>query len=266
MHFAPTLHQQFHAGTPVLFFCVRDVFLMYASEQVSQSEQTIVLIEDNSRLAGLISDTLRDAGYRVACAGRAAELHRLAMQAKADLYIVDLGLPDGDGAEAVAKRRAAGDRTPILIITARASVDDRVAGLDSGADDYLVKPFDHDELRARVRALLRRRQITEAAGVQVGRLSIDVKSEAIALCGEPLHLRPGERRLLCLLARRPGQVVAKSVIETALYDISRDVSDNAVEQTVSRLRAALKRLHADARIKTIWGSGYALEAGTSADA
>ena len=116
----------------------------------------ILLVEDSLRLSGLLCDSLRGAGYQVVACGRAAEFKRTVSQSKSSLYVIDLGLPDGDGVDLIERRRADGDNTPILVITARASVDDHVTGLDCGADDYLVKPFSPFDLMTHVHHLMRR--------------------------------------------------------------------------------------------------------------
>jgi len=218
----------------------------------------ILLVEDNSRLSGLLCEILRGAGYFVDTTARASEFRRAAAQGKNNMYIIDLGLPDGDGTELIEKRRSTGDKTPILVITARSGVDDHVAGLDCGADDFLVKPFDRNLLLARVRALLRRPRSEAQAEITAGKLVVDLKDEQVSRDGALVPLRPTERRLLCVLARRIGKVVARESLESALYDINTDVSANAVEQAVSRLRLALKRLDCGLEIRTMWGVGYSL--------
>lgn len=228
------------------------------------STSKIVVVEDSPRLASLMQSHLRDAGFQINTAGTGSRFRTLIKEAPAHLYIIDLGLPDVDGLELIEQCRQAGDDTPILVVTARASVDDRVSGLDSGADDYLIKPFDREELVARVKALLRRSGGAAAVQsrndiIEAGNLVIELGTELVRLGNVQLNLRPTERRLLCLLARRLGRVVAKESIESALYTLSREVSENAVEQTVSRLRAALKRHETGLAIRTVWGTGYALE-------
>jgi two-component system, OmpR family, response regulator len=219
----------------------------------------ILLVEDSLRLSGLLCDSLRGAGYQVTAFGRAADFKRSVSQTKSSLYVIDLGLPDGDGVDLIERRRAEGDNTPILVITARASVDDHVAGLDCGADDYLVKPFEQSILLARVRALLRRPQPDNAGSTRVGKLVVNLDDEQVLLDGQALVIRPTERRLLSVMARRIGKLVARESLEAALYDDGKDVSPNAVEQAVSRLRHVLKSIDSRLQIRTVWGTGYVLE-------
>jgi two-component system OmpR family response regulator len=217
-----------------------------------------LLAEDSVRLQQLLSETLRSAGYRLDVVGRVAEIHESAAAVCYDLMIVDLGLPDGDGIEAIQKLRRHGYRKPILVITARGSVDDRICGLDSGADDYLTKPFNHGELLARVRALMRRQGDAAEAILSVGNVTLDPSASEVR-CGEVvLDLRLSERRLLDLLMRRAGTVVAKSALEAALSEFGREISPNAVEALVSRTRKVMWEASADISIETVRGVGYIL--------
>jgi DNA-binding response OmpR family regulator len=222
----------------------------------------ILLVEDNARLSGLLSEALRGAGYQVDATGRGADFRRLAAQNSCSMYVIDLGLPDGDGVDLIASRRSNGDETPILVITARAGIDDHVSGLDCGADDYLVKPFEQEILLARVRALLRRPRPASSKTARCGHLVLDLANEQVNFGGALFALRPVERRLLCVLARRLGKMVAREALEGALYDCDKEVSPNAVEQAISRLRGALGRVDTGLSIRTVWGSGYVLEATT----
>ena len=153
-----------------------------------------------------------------------------------DLIVVDLGLPDGDGLGAIRTLRSMGHSSPILIMTARGSVEDRVIGLDSGADDYLSKPFNDAELLARVRALLRRPSELQGPVLKCGGVELDEARGEVSCSGEPIGLRLSERRLLAVLMRRSGRIVLKSTLEDALSEIGRELSANAVEVLVSRVR------------------------------
>jgi len=175
-----------------------------------------------------------------------------------DLIIVDLGLPDGDGLSAIRSLRSMGHTTAILIITARESVEDRVIGLDSGADDYLIKPFNHAELLARVRALLRRPPSEPQGPVfRYGEVELDEARGKITCSGKPIELQSSERRLLAMLMRRSDSVVPKSTIEDALSD-GRELSTNAVEVFVSRLRKTLIERSTGLTIEAVRGIGYRL--------
>ena len=218
----------------------------------------LLLVEDSLRLQELLADPLRRAGYGLDAVGTVAELLSSVAVVQYDLIIVDLGLPDGDGLSAIRSLRSLGHSTPILIITARGSVEDRVIGLDSGADDYLIKPFNHAELLARVRALLRRPSELQGPVLKFGGVELDEARGEVAYAGKPIELRLSERRLLAVLMRRSGSVVAKSTIEDALSEIGRELSANAVEVLVSRLRKALSEGSTGVTIETVRGIGYRL--------
>src|SRR5436309_16039806 len=172
----------------------------------------ILLVEDSVRLQELLSDALNRAGYGLDAVATVAELLGAAATIRYDLIIVDLGLPDGDGLDAIRSLRKAGPTVPILIVTARGSVEDRVDGLDSGADDYLIKPFNHAELLARVRALMRRPSELQGPVLRRGRTEFDQAKDEVRCSGRSIQLRLSERRLLAELMRRSGAVVAKSAI------------------------------------------------------
>ncbi len=183
----------------------------------------VLLLEDSARLRELLSETLRDAGYGLDVVPTAREFRSAVAAVSYDLLIVDLGLPDGDGIDLIKELRAAGNATPVLVMTARVTVTERIAGLDSGADDYLIKPFNHDELLARVRALLRRpAQIADPSSASGGFRSAKRPARYFA-AKVPLELRPSERRLLTVLMRRAGSVLLKSAIEETLSEFGREI-------------------------------------------
>jgi len=153
--------------------------------------------------------------------------------------------------------RSAGISAPIVIITARGSIEDRITGLDSGADDYLIKPFNHIELLARVRALLRRPTELHATVLRKGKTELDETNEQVRCWGQPVELRRSERRLLAILMRRSG-VVAKSAIEEGLTELRRELSSNAIEALISRVRKALSEADSGISIETVRGVGYRL--------
>jgi DNA-binding response OmpR family regulator len=218
----------------------------------------LLLAEDSERLQELLSESLKQAGYMLDVVATAAELFSSVAATKYDLLIIDLGLPDGDGLSAIRDLRATGMSVPILIITARGSIDDRIVGLDSGADDYLIKPFNHAELLARIRALLRRPSELQGPVLRRGRTEFDQAKDEVRCSGRSIQLRLSERRLLAALMRRSGAVVAKSAIEGTLSQFSRDLSPNAVEALVSRLRKALSDAESGIVIETVRGVGYRL--------
>ena len=218
----------------------------------------LLLVEDSIRLQALLSDSLRGADYPLDVVGTMAEARAATAEVSYALQIIDLGLPDGDGLALIHEQRSAGCNTPILVITARGGIDDRIAGLDSGADDYLVKPFSHLELLARVRALLRRPRDLRAPMLQIGRLVLNEATSEVRANGKILDLRAAERRLLALLMRQAERIVPKSSIEERFSEFGRELSVNAVEAHVSRLRKALDETSAGVFIETIRGVGYAL--------
>src|SRR5262245_11356450 len=219
----------------------------------------LLLVEDSVRLQELLGESLRGADHPVDVVGTAAEAHAAIAEINYALLIVDLGLPDGDGISLIHDARASGCKAPILVITARAGIDARVAGLDSGADDYLVKPFSHLEFLARIRALLRRPPDVREPILQVGRLVFNETTSEVRAEGRMLDLRAAERRLLALLMRQAGRIVPKSSIEERFSEFGREVSVNAVEAHVSRLRKALDETEAGVFIETVRGIGYALK-------
>jgi len=175
-----------------------------------------------------------------------------------DVAIVDVGLPGIDGFEVVRRARKEGVSIPILMLTARDGVEDRVRGLESGADDYLIKPFAENELLARVRALVRRsRGTVESNAIVVGELRVDIGACTATYAGKPLALGPTEFRLLELLARNAGLTLPRAKILERLRE-ERDGASNVVDVFVSQLRTKLKRCGADHIIETIWNVGYRL--------
>jgi two-component system response regulator TctD len=218
----------------------------------------LLLVEDNVRLQGLLADSLRQAGYEVDVAGSVAELLSSIAVGQYELIIVDLGLPDGDGLSAIRSLRSLGNSMPLLIVTARGSIEDRVIGLDSGADDYLIKPFYPAELVARVRALLRRPSELQGPVLKFGGVELDEARGEVSCSGKPIEVRLSERRLLAVLIRRSGRVVPKSTIEDALSQMGRDVTANALEVLVSRLRKVLVEGATGVTIESVRGVGYRL--------
>ena len=225
-----------------------------------------LLLEDNERSGSLLRGHLGREGYVVDLATTVAEFREHLMSIAHDLYIIDLGLPDGDGIDVVQEVRRRRDRPgPILIVTARTSISDKVAGLDSRADDYLCKPFHIDELLARVRALLRRPIRMAENRVVVGSLILHSATGEIFYNGEQIKLRPSERQLLALLIRRSGRLVPKSLIEDSLKGSDQIVTQNAIEKLVSRLRKSLGHEDMGVNLRTVRGDGYILEAADRID-
>jgi two-component system response regulator QseB/two-component system response regulator TctD len=221
----------------------------------------LLLVEDSPRLGPLLIESLRAAGYLVDLATTAQDFLHLAGINCYALYIIDLGLPDDDGIGLITRLRQKHDHRPILVITARVALEDRISGLDLGADDYLAKPFNKDELLARIRALLRRPPVIAPTLKQVGKLSFELQNQTIQCDGRELNLSPSEHRLLALFLRRTERVVTPGDIEQISNDLGREVSENAVQQAISRLRKLLARIDPALSIRTIRGSGYMLTLG-----
>ncbi|HVZ53564.1 MAG TPA: response regulator transcription factor [Pseudolabrys sp.] len=219
----------------------------------------ILLIEDHSRLADSITKGLARLGFGADAFATAAEGINAIKLMTYDAIVLDLGLPDRDGLEVLRELRRKSFTAPVLILTARDSVEDRVTGLDAGADDYVVKPFAMTELAARLRALLRRPGQSLAATLTVGNLCLDVGARQATVKGAVLHLSAREIEALEILLRREGQVVSRAALEDALYGLGRNVSPNSVEVLISRLRRRLAPSDAGCAIHTLHGIGYLLK-------
>jgi DNA-binding response OmpR family regulator len=225
----------------------------------------LLLVEDNARLASLIREGLDQQGFAVDwCETVDGAEHALKIN-DYDLMLLDLGLPDGEGLDLVRKLRRTKLMLPILILTARGGLDDRVHGLDAGADDYLVKPFQIPELAARCRALLRRPGASLGTTLTAGNISLDTAERTVTVGGHVIEATPREVSLLECLMRRTGHVVAKPALEGALYSMDAEVTPNALEACMSRLRKRLSTSAADIHIRTVHGVGYALFAPVAAD-
>lgn len=219
----------------------------------------LLLVEDNDRLRELLSDSLRDAGYAIDAVARAAEFRAAAASIAYDAFIIDLGLPDEDGLALIRSLRRNADSTPVLVITARGAVWDKIEGLDTGADDYLVKPFNHHELIARVRAILRRPSIAVEPELTLGRVVLNEAKAQAVVGDEKLELRPKEFRLLAMMMRRPERTITKAEIEEKLTEQGKEITANAVEALVSRLRRALTTADTRLEIETLRSLGYQLK-------
>ncbi|KXS37012.1 response regulator transcription factor [Modicisalibacter tunisiensis] len=215
----------------------------------------LLLVEDDTLLAETLQDALGLAGYPVSCLTDGNEAReRLAGRHDFALILLDLNLPGCSGLEVLATLRGHDADTPVLILTARGAIEDRVRGLDLGADDYLAKPFALDELEARVRALLRRRH-PPGAHLQVGPLAFDGLAQRFTLADEPLNLPPREQRLLGCLMRHAGEPVDKAQLAGEAF-AEDTVGDNAIEVYVHRLRRRLA--DSGVELRTIRGLGYLL--------
>jgi two-component system response regulator QseB len=212
----------------------------------------ILLVEDDAMIGAAVEKGLRADGHAVDWSrdGKAAET---ALAAEPyELVLLDLGLPRKDGLAVLKTLRAGGNRVPVIVVTARDAIADRVAGLDAGADDYLVKPFDLDELAARMRAVTRRREGRAAPAITHGALTLDPVLHAVTLHGKPVELSVREFTLLVALLERPGAVLSRAQLEERLYGWNDEIASNAVEVHIHNLR---RKLCAEA-IENVRGAGY----------
>lgn len=219
----------------------------------------ILLIEDEKKTAAFLGKGLREAGFTVDLAGDGEAGLESARSTRHDLLIVDVMLPKKDGWEVVDELRRGGMRTPILFLTARDSVRDRVKGLELGADDYLVKPFAFSELLARARSLLRRTPVRQDEHLRVADLEIDTRRNKANRSGVALNLTPKEFLLLAHLVRSPGEVVSRSEIAEHVWGIDFNTETNVVDVVVRRLRAKVDDPFKKKLVHTIRGVGYVLK-------
>jgi two-component system copper resistance phosphate regulon response regulator CusR len=218
----------------------------------------LLVVEDDPRLARLIARGLREEAYAVDVCENGPDAIVQAVVNPYDAIILDVMLPGVDGFGVVSTLRARHVRTPVLMLTSRDAVADRIAGLDHGADDYLTKPFDFGELLARVRALLRRPEALQAMLVRVGDCEIDLQSHTVSRAGVAIALTAKEFALLELFARRVGTVVSRADIVAHVWDDNHDPFTNAVEVYVNRLRGKIDRVPWTPLIHTRRGAGYLL--------
>lgn len=222
----------------------------------------ILLIEDDDETAGYIADGLQEYGHLMLRAADGRDGLYLAMSEQLDLLIVDRMLPGLDGLALVKTLRGAGQRVPVLFLTTLDGIDDRVAGLNAGGDDYLVKPFAFAELAARVAALGRRpAAVAEQTRLRIADLDIDLLARTVCRGGRHIELQPREFRLLEYLARHVGQVVTRTMLIENVWDLHFDPHTNVVESHISRLRAKLDKDFGVSLIHTVRGAGYCLRDG-----
>ena len=218
----------------------------------------LLLVEDDAMIGASVQRGLKQDGYTVDWVRDGASAETALISDVYEMLLLDLGLPGKSGLELLAGLRRRGVALPVLVITARDSVADRVKGLDAGADDYLVKPFDLDELSARVRALARRQSGRAAPVIEVGPLTLDPATHAVTLDGALVALSRREFSLLHALMRQPGVPLSRAQIEESLYGWEEEIESNAIEVYIHSLR---RKLGAE-RIRNVRGVGYMVPAGS----
>jgi two-component system copper resistance phosphate regulon response regulator CusR len=219
----------------------------------------ILVVEDEAKTAAYLRKGLMENGFVVDVAERGDEGLHLARSGQYDLVILDVMLPEQDGWSVLSAMRAGGIRAPVIFLTARDAVHDRVKGLDLVADDYLVKPFAFSELLARVRSLLRRGPARQPDTVRVADLELDLVRYRATRAGQRLDLTPKEFLLLSLLARRAGEVMSRTLIAETVWDMNFDSDTNVVDVHVRRLRSKVDDPFERKLIQTVRGVGYVLE-------
>ena len=227
----------------------------------------VLLVEDEPDAARILAKGLREEAYAVDVAGDGERALELAFVNDYDLVILDVMLPRRDGFEVCRELRSNGSAVPVLMLTARDAVEDRIAGLDTGADDYLSKPFDFDELLARVRALLRRGPALRPAVLNISDMAVDTRARRVSRGGRDVELTAKEYALLEYLARRAGEVVSRADMAEHVWDESYDPFSKVIEVFIQRLRRKVDDGHPLKLIRTRRGEGYMLTTeGADADA
>jgi len=221
----------------------------------------LLLVEDEARLAANLRRGLSEAGFTVDRAADAEGADKALAAVEYDLIVLDIRLPGKDGLSFLRERRARGDTIPVLILTARGSVEERVEGLNAGADDYLPKPFAFAELVARVRALARRNRAPAQTLLQVADLELDTLKRRVWRAGQTIEFSPKEIVLLEFLMRHVNQVVTRDMIAEAVWDSSYNVFTNLIEVFINRIRRKIDRDRPVPLIQTVRGSGYVMRVG-----
>ncbi|MBK9132610.1 MAG: heavy metal response regulator transcription factor [Gammaproteobacteria bacterium] len=220
----------------------------------------LLIVEDEKKIGEYLRQGMTEAGFIVNLSRNGMDGNHLAMTEKFDLIILDIMLPDLDGLHILKSLREAGNKVPVLILTAHGSVEDRVTGLELGADDYLVKPFAFSELLARVRTLLRRgaSPVVETT-LRISDLELDLQKHRVSRGGQRIHLTTKEFSLLELLLRRRGEVLPRSLIASLVWDMNFDSDTNVIDVAIRRLRAKIDDNYDHKLIHTIRGMGYMMD-------
>jgi heavy metal response regulator len=218
----------------------------------------VLVVEDNPKMARMIRQGLTEQGFAVDLANRGHDGEHMAVTEPYDAVVLDLMLPDVDGIQVCRNIRRRGGKTPILMLTALSATADKVKGLDAGADDYLTKPFEFDELLARLRALLRRGQSQEASRLTIADLEMDLLSRTVTRAGHRIKLTAKEFALLEFFLRNPGRVLTRTAIGEHVWDMNFDSDSNVIDVYVSMLRRKMDKDFDRRLIHTVIGTGYVL--------
>jgi len=220
----------------------------------------VLVVEDDPDLAEILRDGLGEEGYAVDLSTNGEDGRWRATTVEYDVAVLDVLLPDVGGFDIVREMRRRGRRAPVLFLTARDATEDRVAGLDAGADDYLVKPFRWPELSARLRALLRRGPRGSAGPLRLGSMELDPARREVRVAGRPVELTAKEFEIVHVLAREPGRVFTRAEIAEHVYDDEHDGASNVIEVLLGRVRRKLASARGAPTIRTVRGVGYSLDA------
>jgi DNA-binding response OmpR family regulator len=245
------------AGFPAVFRGLAAAFRsLFAVADIECGPMRLLIVEDSEELSELLAKGLQKAGYDSDVLQTLADARIAIAGTRYAAVILDLGLPDGDGLTLLRELRQRKDPVPILVLTARSGIGDRVGGLRAGADDYLVKPFAFDELIARLEALLRRPGQMLGRSLGLANLTFDTESREVFIDGKPQTLSAREIAVLELLLRRVNSVVSKKLVEDQIFGLGGDLASNAIEVYIHRLRKQLSERGAKVVIRTVRGVGY----------
>ncbi len=223
----------------------------------------LLVVEDNTNLSALLVELLEDQAHAVDAVANVEDARSALAVATYHLVILDLALPGEDGGTLLRELRRRGDDVPVLVATARGEVPHRIATLDAGADDYIVKPFSHQELLARVRALLRRLPEALDPVIVAGNVALDTATCSLHIDGAAVELQRRESAVLEVLIRQYGRLVPRAMLEAAVYSSDAEVTPNAIEAAISRVRRRLESNRANVAITAMRGLGYILAGGTA---
>ncbi len=219
----------------------------------------LLVVEDEQKVASFIQQGLTEEGHAVDLAPDGDMGLAMALDRVHDLIVLDISLPKKDGIDVLKTVRQAGIKTPILLLTVRANIEDKVLGLDAGADDYLTKPFAFEELVARIRALLRRRSDAAPPLLQVADITLDPARRTVTRDGEPIELTPREFTLLDYFMRNPGRVLTRTMIAEHVWDYNFDTSTNVIDVYINYLRKKIDTDREPKLLRTVRGVGYVLQ-------